>query len=87
MWAGCGMVLDPAAGCGSEVVPLLQLHDDDDPVPHRNRLDLVELHLPLQNLLDLAFLWTLLHLLSANQVQEFGGEDEIPLHRLWGTDG
>lgn len=51
-------------------------------VPHGHRLDLVELYLSLQDLLDLALLWTLLHLLSTNQVQVFGGQDEVALHRL-----
>lgn len=51
-------------------------------VPHGNRLDPVELNLSLQNLLDLSFVWSLLHLLSPNHVQELGGEDEISLHSL-----
>lgn len=41
-------------------------------VPERNRLDLAEFNLPLENLLDLTFFWTLLHLLSTNQIQELG---------------
>lgn len=51
--------------------------------PQGNRLDLVELNLPLKDLLDLAFIRTLLHLLSTNQVQELGGQDEVTLHGLW----
>ena len=52
-------------------------------IPQGNRLDLVELDLPLENLLDLTFIWALLHLLSTNQVQELWGQDEVPFHRLW----
>lgn len=55
-------------------------------VPHGNRLDPVELNLSLQNLLDLSFVWSLLHLLSPNQVQELGGEDQISLHSLGNRD-
>lgn len=51
-------------------------------VPQGNRLDLVELDLPLQNLLDLTLIWTLLHLLTSNQVQELRSEDEITLYSL-----
>lgn len=58
----------------------------EEVLPQGNGLDLVELNLSLQNLLDLALVRTLLHLLPTNQVQELGGEDEIPLHRLPTTD-
>lgn len=51
-------------------------------VPQRNRLNLVELNLPLQNLLNLTLVWTLLHLLTANQVQELGRQDEVTLNSL-----
>lgn len=51
-------------------------------VPEGHRLDLVDLDLPLENFLDLTFIWTLLHLLSSNQVQELWGQDEVALHRL-----
>lgn len=50
--------------------------------PQRNRLDLVELDLSLQNLLNLALVWTLLNLLTANQVQELGRQDEVTLNSL-----
>lgn len=52
-------------------------------VPQGNRLDLVELNLPLEDLLDLTFIRTLLHLLSTNQVQELRGQDEVPFYSLW----
>lgn len=51
-------------------------------IPQGNRLDLVQFDLPLQNLLDLTLVWTLLHLLTSNQVQELRSEDEITLHSL-----
>lgn len=52
-------------------------------VPHGHRLDLVEFNLPLENLLDLAFIWTLFHLLSSNHVQEFRRKDQVTFHCLW----
>lgn len=42
----------------------------------------MQLDFPLQNLTDLTFIWTLLHLLSTNQVKKLGGENEVLLHRL-----
>lgn len=54
-----------------------------DSVPQGNRLDFAKLNLPFKNLLDLAFIWTLFHLLSTNQVEECWGQDQITFHRLW----
>lgn len=51
-------------------------------IPQGNRLDLVKLNLPLENLLDLAFIWSLFYLLSTNQVQEAEGQNEVPFHSL-----
>lgn len=42
----------------------------------------MELDLSLQNLLNLTFVWTLLNLLTANQVQELGRQDEVTLNSL-----
>lgn len=52
-------------------------------VPQGHGLDLIELNLSLENLLDLAFIWTLFHLLSSNQVQEVRGQDQVTFHCLW----
>lgn len=62
--------IGPFPVSGSNLVPVLYLFSRF--VPERNRLDLAEVNLPLENLLDLTFFWTLLHLLSTNQVQELG---------------
>ena len=51
-------------------------------LPQRNTTDAVELQLPLQHLSDLALLRALLHLLSANQIDAPGGQDEVPPHGL-----
>lgn len=42
----------------------------------------MELDLSLQNLLNLTLVWTLLNLLTANQVQELGRQDEVTLNSL-----
>lgn len=42
----------------------------------------MEFDLSLQNLLNLTLIWTLLHLLTTNQVQELGRQDEVTLDSL-----
>lgn len=66
----------------TRIVPRLPLFPWFCFLPERNGLDPVELDLPLQNLLDLAFIRAVLHLLSPNQIQELWSQDQVPFHRL-----
>lgn len=52
--------------------------------PEGDRLDPLHLNLPLEDLLDGPLVRPLLHLLPADQVEPFGGEDHVPLDRLRG---
>ena len=51
-------------------------------LPQRHSADAAELQLPLQHLSDLSLLRALLHLLSANQIDAPGRQDEVPPHGL-----
>lgn len=60
------------------VVFLLQTSD----VPERDAADASKLQFSFQHLLYLSFLGSFLHLLSTNQIDSLGGQDQISLDRL-----
>lgn len=51
-------------------------------VPEWHCQDLLHIDLPLQHLRHQAFIWSLFHLFSPNQVNRLGGQDQIPLDAL-----
>lgn len=51
-------------------------------LPERDAAEASKLKFPFQHLLDLSFLRSFLHLLSANQIDALGGQDQVPLDRL-----
>lgn len=62
---------------------LIVVFPSSDGIPQRNRLDFVDLNLPLENLLDLTFIWTVFHLLPTNHIKELWCQDKVSLHGLW----
>lgn len=61
---------------------LIAVFPSSDGIPQRNRLDFVDLNLPLENFLDLTFIRTVFHLLPTNHVKELWCQDKVSLHRL-----
>ena len=80
--SSCGPSCSPSYRYSSGFGSSSTSRSGSEGVPQGNRLDSVDLYLPLENLLDLTLIWTLLHLLSTNQVQELWGQDEVTLHCL-----
>lgn len=55
-------------------------------VPKRQCQDLLHFNPPLQHLCHLAFIWSLLHLFSSDQVHRLGGQDQVSLNPLHATE-